>query len=146
MLHILGIVLVLTLVASNVGHAQGFRSVGVCIALSWSSTPLWIGIEASTETSWSVLGAALFVTPDGKTLFTAHLDVPLQEDSTAYARMTGGFYYFEPGQPLPYPLVGAGLSYVANPINPLMIGFAGEFIYPLAFPMPMFSISGGWSP
>lgn len=127
-------------------NSQSLRSIGIRVALSWSDTPIWLGIEASTDTSWSILAAALFITPDGKTLFTAHVDLPLQENAAVFFRITGGFYYFEPRQPLPYPLVGGGLSYMADSANPIYVGFAGEFIYPLAFPLPMFSISGGWLP
>lgn len=139
------VLLVLFLVGVS-AMSQGLRSIGIRIALSWSDTPIWIGIEASTDASWSVLAAALFITPDGKTLFTAHVDLPLQENGAAFFRITGGFYYFEPRQSLPYPLVGIGLSYMAVSASPIYVGFAGEFIYPLAFPLPMFSISGGWLP
>lgn len=126
--------------------AQGLRSIGVRVALSWSDTPIWLGIEASTDLSWSILSAALFITPDGKTLFTSHFDIPIQQEAAAFLRLTTGFYYFEPRQPFPYPLVGIGLSYLMVTAPPIYVGFAGEFIYPLAFPMPMFSISGGWLP
>jgi hypothetical protein len=126
--------------------AQGLRSIGLEVALTWSDTPIWLGIAISTDTDWSTLSASLFITPDGKTLFTGHLDVPLQQESTAFLRLCAGFYYFEPQQPFPYPLVGAGLAYHLIEASPLYVGFAGEFIYPLAFPLPMFSISGGWLP
>lgn len=124
--------------------SQGLRSIGVRFALSWSETPIWVGIEASTDLSWTILSAALFITPDGKTLFTGHLDIPLQEDAAAFLRLTAGFYYFGSNQPLPYPLAGLGLSYLLVSASPIYVGFTGEFIYPLAFPLPMFSISGGW--
>ena len=127
-------------------RAEGLRSIGLCLALSWSETPFWIGIEASTDLPWAILSGSLFITPDGKTLFTGHLDVPLQNDAAVFLRATAGFYYFEPQQPFPYPLVGAGLSYPLISTNPFFVRFAGEFIYPLAFPLPMFSISGGWLP
>lgn len=124
--------------------AQGLRSIGVRIALSWSETPVWIGIEASTDVSWGNLAAAFFITPTGKTLFTGHADVPLQEDAAAFVRLTAGFYYFDSNQPFPYPLVGAGLSFLPVSTRPIYVGFAGEFVYPLAFPLPVFSLSGGW--
>jgi len=125
---------------------EGLRSIGLRLALSWSETPVWVGIEASTDLSWAILSGALFITPGGKTLFTSHLDLPLLEDAGAHIRITGGFYYFEPRQPFPYPLAGVGICYPLIAESPIYIGFAGEFIYPLAFPMPMFSISGGWLP
>lgn len=127
-------------------RSEGLRSIGFRLAFSWSETPVWLGIEVSTDLSWAILSGALFITPDGKTLFTSHLDFPLQEDAAAFLRVTAGFYYFEPRQPFPYPLAGAGLSYPLVSESPIYVGFAGEFIYPLAFPMPMFSISGGWLP
>jgi len=124
--------------------SQGLRSIGLRLALSWSDTPIWLGIEASTDLEWTILSAALFITPDGKTLFTSHFDIPLQEGAAAFLRVTAGFYYFDSTQPFPYPLAGIGLSYLPVSSRPLYVGFAGEFIYPLAFPLPMFSISGGW--
>ncbi|MCK5245900.1 hypothetical protein KAJ02_09140 [Candidatus Bipolaricaulota bacterium] len=126
--------------------SQGFRSIGIRLSLSWGETPIWLGIEASTDLSWTILSAALFITPDGKTLFTSHFDIPLREEAAAFLRITAGFYYFEPRQPFPYPLAGVGLSYLPVLASPIYIGFAGEFVYPLAFPLPMFSISGGWLP
>ncbi len=126
--------------------SQELRSIGLRLALSWSETPIWLGIEASTDLSWSILSAALFITPDGKTLFTGHFDIPLQEEATVFLRATAGFYYFEPRQPFPYLLAGAGLSYLLVSANPIYVAFAGEFIYPLAITSPMFSISGGWLP
>ena len=127
-------------------RSEGLRSIGLRLALSWSETPIWLGIEASTDLPWAILSGALFITPDGKTLFTGHLDVPLQEDAAVFLRATAGLYYFESQQPFPYPLVGAGLSYPLLSTNPFFVRFAGEFIYPTAFPRPMFSISGGWLP
>ncbi len=94
----------------------------------------------------SVLGGALFITPGGKTLFTGHLDLPVQPGGAAYLRLTGGFYYYGPSQPLPYPLGGIGLSVLPIARTPVYVGFAGEFIVPLTFPLPMFTISGGWLP
>jgi len=126
--------------------SQGLRSIGLRLALSWSETPIWLGIEASTDLSWTILSAALFITPDGKTLFTGHLDIPLQEEAVVSLRVTAGFYYFEARQPFPYPLAGAGLSYLLVSASPIYVAFAGEFIYPLFFPEPMFSISGEWLP
>jgi len=126
--------------------SEGLRSIGLRLILSWSETPISLGIEASTDLSWTILSAALFITPDGKTLFTGHLDIPLQEDAAAFLRLTAGFYYSEPSQPFPYPLAGVGLSYLLVSASPIYVGLAGEFIYPLAFPLPMFSISGGWLP
>ncbi|MCK4570817.1 hypothetical protein KAT84_02585 [Candidatus Bipolaricaulota bacterium] len=127
-------------------RSEGFRSVGLCLALSWSETPIWLGIEASLDLSSTILSGALFITPDGKTLFTGHVDIPLQENAAAFLRITAGFYYFEPRQPFPYPLAGLGLSYLPIAASPIYFAFSGEFIYPLAFPLPMFSISGGWLP
>lgn len=126
--------------------SQELRSIGLRLAFSWSDTPIWLGIEASTDLSWTILSAALFITPDGKTLFTGYFDVPLQENATTFLRLTTGLYYFEPSQPFPYPLAGLGLSYLIISESPIYGGFAGEFIYPFVLPIPMFSISGGWLP
>ena len=131
---------------SVVTQGVGLRSIGLRIELSWSDTPVWVGVEASTNLPQSVLIGSLFVTPGGKTLFTGNLDIPLQAEGTAFLRLTGGFYYFDSRQWAPSPLAGIGLSYLPLAQSPVYMGFAGEFIYPLAFPLPMFSISGGWLP
>jgi len=126
--------------------SQGLRSIGLRMALSWSETPIWLGIEASTDLTWTILSGALFITPDGKTLFTGHFDIPLQGEAAVFLRLTAGFYYFEPSQPFPYPLAGGGFSYLLTSASPNYVGFAGEFIYPFAITSPMFSILGGWLP
>jgi hypothetical protein len=142
----LGLAVVCVCLGLAQARSEGLRYVGLRMAISWTDTPIWIGIEASTDLSSTVLSGALFITPDGKTLFTGHVDIPLQEEAKAFLRLTGGFYYFERRQPFPYPLAGVGLSYALYASSPLYFGFSGEFIYPLAFPLPMFSISGGWLP
>ncbi|MBE0636715.1 hypothetical protein IH601_12020 [Candidatus Bipolaricaulota bacterium] len=142
--HSLLLILVCICLGCSSTSAQGLRSIGLRVALSWTETPIWAGIEASTDTSWGNLSAGFFITPTGKTLFTGHIDVPLQEGGAAFVRLTGGFYYFEASQPFPYPLIGAGLSYLLVSASPIYVGFASEFIYPLAFPLPMFSLSSGW--
>ena len=131
---------------SQASIADGLRTIGIRLAVSWSDTPIWLGIEASTDLSASVLSGALFITPGGKTLFTGHIDIPLQENAVAFLRLTSGFYYFESAQPFPYPLAGIGLSFLPFAEKPLYLSFSGEFVYPLAFPLPLFSISGGWLP
>ncbi len=128
------------------GQSEGLRSVGLRLVLSWSETPLWIGIEASTDLASTILSGTLFITPDGKTLFTGNVDIPVQEDAAVFLRVTAGFYYLEPRQPFPYPLAGVGIAYSLLAESPIYFGFSGEFIYPLKFPLPMFSISGGWLP
>jgi len=110
--------------------------------LSWSETPIWLGIEASTDLSWTILSASLFITPDGKTLFTGHFDIPLQEEAVVSLRFTAGFYYFEARQPFPYPLAGLGLSYLLVSASPIYVAFAGEFVYPLFFPDPFLPSRG----
>lgn len=144
--HYIGLAVLCICLGFAQTHAEGLRTIGLRLALSWSDTPLWIGIEASTELSSTVLSGSLFITPGGKTLFTGHIDIPVQEEAAACLRITAGFYYFEPRQPFPYPLVGVGLAYLPLAESPVYFGFSGEFIYPLAFPLPIFSISGGWLP
>jgi len=142
----LGLVAICVCLGFIQAQAEGFRSIGLRLAMSWTDTPLWIGIEASIDLSSSILSGALFITPNGKTLFTGHMDIPLQENSAAFLRLTAGFYYFNPSQPLPYLLGGVGVSYDLYATSPIYLRFSGEFIYPLAFPLPLFSISGGWLP
>jgi len=136
-----------SLVAGSLAlQAQTLRTIGVRIALSWSDTPIWLGVEASTDLEWGILSGALFITPGGKTLFASSFDIPLEEDSPTYFRATAGFYYFAASQPFPYPLGGLGIAYSAPLGSSFIVGLSGEFIYPLAFPLPMFSVSGAWAP
>jgi hypothetical protein len=146
-----GLVFFLILVVF-VGHiqvlvgAQGLsiRSVGVRLMLSWGDPPLWWGAEITSTVSETLLSASLFVTARGRTLFMTYVDVPVAPHGDIFARLTGGFYHIEGEQPLPYPLIGAGLSSQALSGRSVHVNLSGEFIYPLAFPVPAFSVSGGW--
>ncbi len=123
----------------------GIRSVGVRLMLSWGDPPLWWGAEVTSTISETLLSAAFFVTARGKTLFMTYVDVPAVSQGDVFFRLTGGCYHVEGEQPLPYPLIGAGFSSPALSGGSIHVNVSGEFIYPLAFPAPAFSLSGGWS-
>lgn len=144
-----GLVLLLITAVVHPASAEGLvRTIGVRVILPWTGAPFLVGLEATTSFGFGIGSASFFLTASGKTLVTVSADVRLTEeteDGAMYLRLTTGFFYFDPSAFLPTLLLGAGLFYQLSFFDPVALGFAGEFIYPLTFPLPMFSISGGWS-
>jgi len=67
------------------------------------------------------------------------------DEANAFLRLTTGLSYFDRSRRLPSILLGAGASVLFSAAEPFHIGFTAELVYPLAFPMPMFSLSGAWA-
>ena len=139
-----GILFLLTAFALVSTASAGVRSVGLRVILPFGGLPVLLGLEVTTELSFGLASATLFLSPNGQTLVTGSVDIAMGESEEAFVRLTTGFFYFERNKILPSPLVGGGLAYKQGGLHPLDIGIAGEFLYPLAFPFPMFSLSGGW--
>lgn len=142
--------IVLALLASMAFTAQSeslFRSVGVRIALPWTGGPFLFGLEATTSLTFGVGTGAFFLAADGTALLCLSVDIPVtatNDTSAVYVRATGGLAYFNPGSLFPTPTAGVGLAYRIAPASPVEITFAGEFLYPIALPLPMFSAAAGW--
>jgi hypothetical protein len=144
------IIVLVLIVASTCLPATpaGIRSVGLRLILPWSGIPLSLGAEVVTDTEFGGLSLSLFLSPAGGTLLLGSADIALAGDANtanAFLRLTTGLSYFDPSRRLPSFLFGAGTSVSFTAMEPFAFGFAGELIYPLAFPMPMFTLSGAWS-
>jgi len=114
----------------------GLRSVGLRLILPFTGIPLSIGAEIVTDASFGRLSISLFLSPAGGTLLLGSADVAL--------RMTTGLSYFDPTRRLPTLLLGGGVSVLSTAAESLVFGLSGEAVYPLAFPVPMLTLSGGW--
>jgi hypothetical protein len=142
---VLGIALGLALATS----ASGLRTLGVRLIVPLGGMPVLFGIEASTELSFGVGTGAFLLSGDGKTLITLSADVRLSstsETGSTYLRFTGGIFYFDPSRMLPSLVVGGGLTYELTLGSSIGLGISGEFLYPLAFPVPMLGLSARWIP
>jgi hypothetical protein len=128
--------------------STGIRSVGLRVILPFTGVPLYLGGEVVTEAPFGDLSFSLFLSPDGGTLLLGSADVALTDDestATAFLRLTTGLAYFDPSRLLPTILLGAGTSVRFDAAHPLALSMTGELIYPLAFPIPMLTVSGGWA-
>ena len=128
--------------------SAGIRSVGLRLILPWSGIPLSLGAEVVTDAAFGGLSFSLFLSPEGGTLLLGSADIALTGDpntADAFLRLTTGLSYFDPSRRLPSFLFGVGTSVLFTAMEPFVFGFAGELIYPLAFPMPTFTLSGAWS-
>ena len=128
--------------------STGIRSVGVRLILPFTGVPLYLGGEVVTEAAFGDLSFSLFLSSDGGTLLLGSADVALAGDAdsaTAFLRLSTGLAYFDPSRLLPTLLVGAGTSVRFDAADPLVLSMTGELLYPLAFPIPMLTVSGGWA-
>jgi len=146
------ILLTALLIVGVTGYAafpQGLiRSIGIRLTLPLTGGPFLVGVEATMNLPFGIGTGSFLIDSAGRTMITIGADIALSEeevDAQAYLRLTIGIYYFDPSRLLPSPLFGGGISYRFSYFEPLDFGFAGEFLYPIAFPAPMFSLSGGWS-
>lgn len=109
------------------------RSVGLRLILPWSGTPLSLGAEVVTDAAFGCLSFPLFLSPAGE-----------PNAANVFLRLTTGLSYFNSARRFPSILAGAGTSVRLLAADPFTVGFAGELIYSLAFPMPMFTLLGAW--
>ncbi len=141
------VLLVTTLLAGWPANADGLRSIGVRFVLPIGNVPLFLGIEATVDVPFGVLVGAFSLTASGKVLITGSYDLRLNESaegSKTFVRLTTGLSYFDLRAFLPSLLIGGGLALEA-PLSPaLAVCPAAEFLYPVAFPVPMVSASGRW--
>ncbi len=131
-----------------VAGPAGVRSVGLRLHLPFGSIPLSIGGEVTFDAAFGALAFSLLLSPTGGSLLMGSADWALSADpATAkmFLRLTAGLAYFEPVRQLPTPVVGAGTVVRWTDVDPFFIALSGEAIYPIAFPTPMFAVSGGWA-
>jgi len=126
----------------------GLRSVGLRVILPFTGIPISIGAEVVTEASFGGLSLSLFLSPRGGTLLLGSAEIALTGDpeaASAFLRLTTGLSYFDSSRLLPSLLFGGGVSVLFTAAEPFTFAMAAETIYPLAFPIPMLTLSGAWS-
>ena len=124
------------------------QSVGLHLILPWSRIPLSLGAEVVADAAFGCLSFPPFLSPAGGTLLVGGADIGLTSNpnaANAFLRLTTGLSYFDSARRFPSILVGAGTSVRLLAADLFTVGFADELIYSLAFPMPMFALSGAWS-
>ena len=144
----LAVSLLMLSLSMTASASTGIRSVGVRLILPFTGVPLYLGGEVVTEVAFGDLSFSLFISPDGGTLLLGSADVALTDDAsmaTAFLRLSAGLAYFDRSRLLPTLLVGAGTSVRFDAADPLVLSMTGELLYPLAFPIPMLTVSGGWA-
>lgn len=144
---VLVVVLALVCLAAQAALADGVRSIGLRLVLPIGRVPFLIGIEAAGDVPFGLSTGSLFLSSTGRILITASYDVALAsnaEGSTTFVRGTVGIYYFDPQAYLPSILFGGGVAVDVPTTSFLALGASGEFLYPLAFPVPLVSVSGRW--
>ncbi len=140
-------ILVVACVAGQAAFGDGLRSIGLRAVLPIGKAPFLVGIEATGDVSFGLLTGSFFLSARGEALITASCDLRLvgnTEGSSTFVRLTTGLFYFDPTALLPSVLVGGGLAVEVPVTSFLAVGVAGEFLYPLAFPVPLVSASGRW--
>jgi hypothetical protein len=125
----------------------GVRSVGLRFILPIGNVPGLLGLEVSGDFSLGIATGSLFVSARGNALLTISYDLQMGSDDAAartFLRLTTGLVYFDRTRALPRVLYGGGLTFEVSVTPTLALAAAGEFLYPLAFPIPMVSASGRW--
>jgi len=121
------------------------RSIGARFIIPLGGLPVVFGLEATAELGSLIGSLSFFLSLRGDALLLASFDLPLDASNPGTClRVTGGLYDFDPTPALPSLTGGVGISYYGSPLGWFGYSFAGEFLYPLAFPLPMFSVGGGW--
>jgi hypothetical protein len=142
--RLLGMVLLVVLLSFTV-QAGPFRSIGVRVIVPLGGLPVILGLEATANIGSAVGSLSFFLSVRGDALLLGSLDLPLDSSTLGTCiRVTAGLYDFDPQPALPSLVGGGGISTYGTPLGWFGYSLAGEFLYPLAFPLPMFSIGGGW--
>jgi len=144
----IGFVVFVAVVLLEIGAlGAGLRSIGVRVVLPIGEMPFLIGIEATTDLPFGLATGSFFLAADGKTLITASCDVRAAGSEGAggtFLRVTAGLVYFDRSAFLPSLVFGGGLMAEMPVSSALAVAASGEFLYPIAFPLPMVSASGRW--
>lgn len=146
-----GCVVVLAALVSLASVSMEFHSIGIRFLIPTVESPFAVGLEAAISVEPVLATGSFFLTSNGEALITASVDIPVGEASasglgSAYLRLTTGVCYIETTDPLPTPIFGGGIAWRLRALSEVGVGMAAEFSYPLAFPVPMLSVSAGWWP
>ena len=123
------------------------RSVGLRFILPFGGLPVFLGAEVVADVPFGDLSISLFLSPTGETLLLGSADLALTREPTedsAFLRVTAGLSYFDPSRQLPTLLVGGGTIVRFSAAESLLLGLSAELVYPIAFPVPMLTLSGAW--
>ncbi|MDD5263821.1 MAG: hypothetical protein PHU43_03195 [Candidatus Bipolaricaulis sp.] len=134
---------------STVAASASFRSIGLRMVVPLGDVPFLLGLEASADVSFGVASATFFLSARGETVIAISGDVRLSNDPDSaeiFLRFSTGISYFDPTQAYPAPFLGAGFSWNARLTSAISASLAGEFLYPLSFPVPLVTVAGKWSP
>lgn len=140
--------ILLIVLASQFALGLSLHRVGLRFLLPWTDVPFVLGVEASVDADFGAVGSSFFLTPDGRTLLLGTVDIQVGDPAAtaqSYFRLTGGLLYLNTAQSLPQLVAGGGLVVETSLIGAVTGGMSAEFIYPFAFPLPMFSLMGAWS-
>jgi len=122
------------------------RSIGVRLLLPLAGGPVWLGAEILLDSSYGSFSVSLSLSPRWGTLLLASADVGLggrPSEGPAFLRLTAGLADLDRTQrPVSF-LVGGGMAVRFAGTDPLVVVIASELVHPLAFPVPLLSISGG---
>lgn len=135
------------LAAGRVPAHGELRSVGIRVVAPLGDLPFLVGAEVVASMPFGRGVASFFLSASGKTLITLSADVQLAEPagrSETFLRLTAGLSYFDSARVLPSLAFGAGAVFTQALVDPFRVALAGEFLYPLAFPLPMVTLSGAW--
>jgi len=139
----------LTLVGASLAvHAEGIRSVGLRLIVPFAGIPVSVGAEVTVDARFGAASFSLFLSAAGGTLLLGSADVALTAnpaEASGFLRITTGLSYFDPSRRLPSVLFGFGTSVSFSAAEPFLLGLTGELLYPVAFPVPMLTVSGGWA-
>ncbi len=123
------------------------RTIGLRLILPFTRIRHSIGAELIVETEFGRVSLSLFISSAAGTLVLGSADIAMTEDpseAASFLRLTTGFSYFDSSRLLPSLVAGAGMALRYSPLESIEFGLSAEALYPLAFPVPMISLSGGW--
>jgi hypothetical protein len=146
--HVIGILLILVASACLPAISAEIRSVGLRLSLPFTGIPLLLGAEVVMNVSYGGLSLSPFLSPAGGALLLGSADIALAggpNEASTFLQVATGPSYFGSAHRFPSILLGAGTSLRYSAIEPFVFGFSGELIYPLASPLPVFTLSGAWS-
>ncbi|MEW5825218.1 MAG: hypothetical protein AB1778_00095 [Candidatus Bipolaricaulota bacterium] len=135
------------LIAGSLSACAAFRSIGLRFVLPVGGMPALLGVEASASMAFGRGAATLFLAADGRALITLSADVRLAESGgrgESFLRLTAALSSLDPLRWLPSVAAGVGIAFGSPVFSRLSLGIAGEFLYPLAFPLPMLTVAGAW--
>ena len=123
------------------------HTVGLRIIVPWTGNLFLIGVEATAHIDPLIGTAAFYLNTAGQTVITLGANLPLGEEDAPLGvsvRASTGLAFLDTSAFGPTLLLGIGAIYEVSQAEPWVFGFGVEMIYPIAFPTPMITASGGY--